>query len=213
MKTIQNPSPAEKAAQIEAMLKRFEAFLDVIETEGFFDLSIALQTYFLQQRKPLPAVINGTKKLHLLESNSSFKVRRMGEDYEIAPLNYLYTLECIPRAMDVLNLTKKRILSRKGSSRTQWRSNSRAERIEKSGTHPDLAFDIKHLSRSLAHRVCRLYQADYCCLGLPMSPECDGFVLDCSTRGAPLAMRSGGLLYLKKLQVTSPAENTSFFVS
>ena len=142
MKTIQNPSPAEKAAQIEAMLKRFEAFLDVIETEGFFDLSIALQTYFLQQRKPLPAVINGTKKLHLLESNSSFKVRRMGEDYEIAPLNYLYTLACIPRAMDVLNLTKKRILSRKGSSRTQWRSNSRAERIEKSGTHPDQPLQV-----------------------------------------------------------------------
>ena len=212
MKTVQNPSPAEKAAQIEAMLKRFEAFLDVIETDGFFDLSIALQTYFLQQRKPLPAVINGTRKMHLLESNSSFKLRRMGEYFEMFPLDHLYTVECIPRAMDVLNLTKKRTLSREGSSRTQWRSNSRTERIEKSGTNADMAFDIKHLPRSLAHRACRLYQADYCCLGLPMSPECDGLVLDCSTHGAPLAMRSAGQLYLKNMHMI-PTENTSFFVS
>ena len=33
------------------------------------------------------------------------------------------------------------------------------------------------------------YRADYCCLGLPMSAECAGLVLECGAETGPCAVR------------------------
>ena len=180
---------------LAARMQRFMALLEFIESHGFFDVHFAPMVYYLQQRKQqssqsslsvqaaaaITTLNTGIKK----QKKALPPFQQMRENYSIFPVDHLYTLECLPKAVTTLNLSA--ITESKPQAFKTL--NTRLQRLTKSGLRPDDALNLGHLSDSIAIRICRLYQVDYCCLGLPMSRKCSGFVPDCTPRGAPCAMR------------------------
>ena len=171
----------EKATilNLAQVLERLEALVKWIEQDGFFDAHLALQVYYLQKQRPAAQRETSPTKLprgyHFLA------------DDEIVPLDHVYDLHCLDEAVMATNITTRRSTNDPTTHHT-FNMHEHTAYTQHVGGAP-LALNSSMLPPPLARRVCELYEADYCCLGLAMSPECEGFVPGCGAGAGPCAMR------------------------
>lgn len=174
---------------LPAVLERLEALVAWIEKDGFFDIHVALQSYYLQrqlsqeelmERVPVQRVPDDT----LTNVPRGYKTLA---SYEIVPLEHVYDLKCLDRAIEDTNISTK-LPTVDYTTHKIFHMHEHGSYTQHVGLQP-LELQSKMLPGALARRICAIYEADYCCLGLEMSPECEGFVPNCEVGSGPCATR------------------------
>ena len=177
-----------------AILERLQALVEYVEHDGFFDVHLALQTYFMEYHAPERASASSMHSYgdrhHLTNSPLATQFELLHR-YNIIPFDHVYHLRCIRKALQAMNISGKAY-----SAGTDHPLGSLAQKMARKGLRSEVMLRAADLPRHLALRICRLYQADYCCLGLPMSRQCDGFVPDCRPRKGP-CLTKGSLARLR----------------
>jgi hypothetical protein len=160
-------APTDRNATVADILKRVGALVSYFEAAGFFNAHLRLQVSFYQL--PGPTV----------PPKGEWPLRQA----TTLPVENMWDLSCIDEALLAINLTHT--MGNNTATRQSARvHHGRAERLR---ALPRLNTSV--LPTQLAQRICQMYTSDYCCLGIPVNPQCgDDFALNCSLGSGPCSV-------------------------